>query len=65
MLLCPAMAAVLATVATMPSAVMEAWSLTLCGASEPQTVTVLSWSVNPRSTASDGHGDSASFSATQ
>ena len=65
MLLVPIVAAVPATVVSMPSGVDEPWSLTLCGLSEPHTVTVLTPAGNPRSTDSGSHGEAASFSATQ
>src|SRR2546422_3708042 len=46
-------------------ALVEPWSLTLWGASEPHTVTQLSAAPKPRSTWSGAHGLSASFSARQ
>src|SRR5262249_37631521 len=64
MLFEPTVAATLDTVATMADGVVEAWSLMLCGASDPQTVTVLS-PAKPRSAASGSHGEAASFSARQ
>ena len=65
MLLEPVIAAVPATVVTIPSGVVEPWSLILCGPSDPQTVTVLSPEGNPRSTDNGSRGDAASFSAMQ
>ena len=55
----------LATVVTMPSGVVEPWSLILCGPSDPHTVTVLISAENPRSTDSGSQGEAASFSAMQ
>ena len=54
----PSDTAVSQTVVRMPEAVVETWSLTLCGGSPPYTVTV-----SP--SASGPHGDAASFSAMQ
>jgi len=54
----PSDTAVSATVARMPAAVVETWSLTLCGGSPPKTVTTLSsWSTP--------HGEASGRSAMQ
>src|SRR3989454_5524402 len=65
MSLLPVVAAVPASAKTSASALVEPWSLTLWGASEPHTVTQLSAAPKPRSTWSGAHGLSASFSARQ
>src|ERR1700682_5926710 len=64
-LLEPVIAAVPATVVTMPSGVAEPWSLILCGPSDAQTVTVDSLTPKPLSTANGSQGDATSFSAMQ
>src|SRR3989441_4049214 len=65
MSLLPVVAGVPASAKTGASALVEPWSLTLWGASEPHTVTQLSAAPKPRSTWSGAHGLSASFSARQ
>ena len=55
----PSEVATSATLLRMPGAVVDTWSLTLCGPSPPNTVTTLWSALKPSATCRGSHGESS------